>query len=253
MAVSSTGSGPCVVLLHGFLETMQMWNHLAGFLQERYQVVCVDLPGHGDTPAVAETHSMDLMAEMVQDVLAALEISRCTVAGHSMGGYVALALAEQAPELLAGLAMVHTTATADSEEAKGKRERSFKIIEHDRIGLVQAAIPNLFAPDNVALFPQAIAELKEQAARTTAQGIRGAQRGMRDRPDRTHVIAGLNCPVLWIVGKLDPAVPYALMPAQLNLAKDASALVLETIGHMGLVEAPVDVRFAIETFLEEIG
>lgn len=252
VAYQKTGEGPVVVLLHGFLESKAMWGGLASMLATHYTVVCIDLPGHGNTPAFAENHTMELMANVVLETLAALEITQCALVGHSMGGYVSLAIAEKNPALLAGLCMLHSTATADGEEKKQNRLRAVAAVENNHVAFVKEAIPNLFAPDNVAHFPKAISELQEAAVQTPVEGIKAALLGMRERPDRQQVIAGLSCPVLWIVGKQDPAVPYALMPNQLTLARDSSALVLEGSGHMGFVEAAVDVRFALESFLEEV-
>jgi len=252
LAVSVAGSGNAVVLLHGFLESASIWEHLVDFLQEFYTVVCIDLPGHGQSPVVAETHTMELMADMMLEALSKLDIEHFALAGHSMGGYVGLAMAEKAPERLRGLALLHSTATADSEEKKANRLRGVRAVGNNHTAFVKEAIPNLFAPSNVDRFPKAIAQLQAQAAETPAEGISAALLGMRERPDRQQVVAGLNCPVLWVVGREDPAVPYALMPNQLTLAKDTAALILENVGHMGFVEAPVDFRMALEAFLEEV-
>ena len=252
IAVSDSGSGNPLVLLHGFLENMDMWEELVAPLQAQHRIIRIDLPGHGASPVVAETHTMELMADMVMQALEQLGVQRFALAGHSMGGYVSLALAEAHPEAVAGLCMMHSTATADSEEKKANRLRAIAAVEDNHVAFVKEAIPNLFAPANVARFPKAIARLQEVAAQTPAQGIAAALRGMRERPDRQDVVKGFACPVLWIVGRRDPAVPYALMPNQLSLARDSAALVLESTGHMGFVEAPVDVRFALEGFLEDV-
>ena len=81
----------CVVLLHGYLESMLVWEDFVPFLYKELRVVTLDLPGHGISVVTGEEHSMEFLADTVADALRALGIPRCTLVGHSMGGYVALA------------------------------------------------------------------------------------------------------------------------------------------------------------------
>jgi pimeloyl-ACP methyl ester carboxylesterase len=78
------GSGPAIVLLHGFMESLQIWDDFAGKLSKSFRVLRIDLPGHGKTPVMEEVHKMSLMAETVKTVLDALEIDNCVMVGHSM-------------------------------------------------------------------------------------------------------------------------------------------------------------------------
>ena len=90
----------CVVLLHGYLESMLVWEDFVPFLYKELRVVTLDLPGHGISVVTGEEHSMEFLADTVADALRALGIPRCTLVGHSMGGYVALAFCERHPDML---------------------------------------------------------------------------------------------------------------------------------------------------------
>ena len=113
----------CVVLLHGYLESMFVWDDFVPLLYKRVRVVTLDLPGHGISEVRGECHSMEYLADVVRDALQALGIACCTLVGHSMGGYVALAFCERHPEMLDGLVLFSSTPNADTEEKRENRRR----------------------------------------------------------------------------------------------------------------------------------
>src|SRR5690606_39743358 len=94
---TDTGIGNPVVLLHGFLENVRMWDHFIPELSKNNRVICIDLLGHGKTSCLGYIHSMELMAETVKAVLDHLNITKSIFVAHSMGGYVALAFIEMFP------------------------------------------------------------------------------------------------------------------------------------------------------------
>ena len=93
----SQAGDKCVVLLHGYLESSLVWEDFVPYLYKEVRVVTLDLPGHGISVVTGEVHTMDFLADTVADALTALGIGRCTLVGHSMGGYVALAFCERHP------------------------------------------------------------------------------------------------------------------------------------------------------------
>src|SRR5690606_33729582 len=92
------GKGTAVVLLHGFLENLHMWDSLKNELSRKYRVIAIDLLGHGKTDCLGYIHSMEDNADCVHAVLSELRIRKAVLAGHSMGGYIALAFAELYPD-----------------------------------------------------------------------------------------------------------------------------------------------------------
>ena len=99
----------CAVLLHGYLESMLVWDDFVPYLYKQVRVITLDLPGHGISVVKGPVHTMEYLADVVKDTLDALGIARCTLVGHSMGGYVALAFCEKYPERLDGvvLSLIH--------------------------------------------------------------------------------------------------------------------------------------------------
>ena len=95
MHIADTEKGDrCVVLLHGYLESMLVWDEFVPLLSDHVRVVTLDLPGHGISTIAGEVHTMEFLAETVAKTMESLGIDRYTVVGHSMGGYVALAMCE---------------------------------------------------------------------------------------------------------------------------------------------------------------
>jgi pimeloyl-ACP methyl ester carboxylesterase len=237
IAYTVSGEGNVLVLLHGFLESKNIWNHFAAIFEKHFCVVCIDLPGHGESDCLGYVHEMEMNAEVVHDVLEHLQIKSCLMAGHSMGGYVTLAFSEKYPELLQGICLFHSTALPDSEEKKIDRDRTINIVKRDALVFIRAVIPNLFAPCNKEKFRTEIDELIENAAQMPVQGIIATLEGMKIRKDRTSVLKKVNVPVLIIAGKQDTAVPFESLLPQLALPRHCESLILDNVGHTGFIEA----------------
>src|SRR5581483_8639197 len=124
---SDEGKGRAIVLLHGFPENLGIWQEFSAALSKSFRVICIDLPGLGESECIGYVHTMDLMAKCVQSVMHELNLRRYVVVGHSMGGYVALAVAELFPENLRGLCLFHSAAFPDSDEKKLDRDKASEV------------------------------------------------------------------------------------------------------------------------------
>jgi len=146
------GEGPALVFLHGFLEELSIWKDLTDKLSDKYKIIAIDLLGHGQSGSVSEIHTMELMAEAVGLVLEVNTIENALVFGHSMGGYVALALAENYPYLVKGICLVNSSALEDSPQKRIDRERAVEAVLENYPLFVSVAIPNLFSEKNRSIF-----------------------------------------------------------------------------------------------------
>jgi pimeloyl-ACP methyl ester carboxylesterase len=245
-----TGKGPAIVLLHGFMESSAMWKNYVRKLSESFKVITIDLPGHGQSDVLAESHSMELMAEAVSSVITGAGIKNCLVVGHSMGGYVALALAEKHPRKVKALVLFHSHAGADIPEVKANRDRTISIVQKDHHGYINTFIPGHFDPENVQKFQSEIKELQQIAKETPKEGIIAALEGMKNRPDRQHVLTQLKVPVLFIIGKNDSRVPMQVVLPQTALPEHSEMLLMDHVGHMGFIEAPGKTFAAVKCFAQ---
>ncbi len=199
-----------VVLLHGFLENLSMWKDVENHLENTHKIISIDLLGHGKTDGVADVHTMPLMAEAVKQVLDNENIKKCKVIGHSMGGYVALALAEKHPTLVKQIVLLNSTFLNDSETKKEDRLRAVEALKQNRSSFINQAIPHLFAEQNREKFSEEINEVIEQAKQTSIQGITAALLGMRERKDYTQWVNLSNIKIDILIGEQDEVI--ALQP-----------------------------------------
>lgn len=236
---ADVGKGRAIVLLHGFLESLEVWfgNGFAQELAKNYRVIAIDLPGHGKSECIGYVHRVERMAQIVKDVMDQLNLRRYTIVGHSMGGYVALAFAEKYKEQLTGLCLFHSSALPDSEAKKMDRERAIRIVKKSPQKYTNALIMNLFALANVRYYKNEIQWLKRMAAKTKLQGIVACLEGMKIRKNRENVLRYAAFPVLIIAGNRDNVIPYDTLVAQSQLPVDCRFLGLEKTGHMGFLES----------------
>ena len=88
------GQGPAIMLLHGFPASGSLWDKIVPSLAQSHTVLVPDIPGTGNSPLDGEEVSLEELAVVRPTVLDHAGIERCTLVGHSMGGYISLAVAE---------------------------------------------------------------------------------------------------------------------------------------------------------------
>lgn len=253
LAYNELGSGTPVILIHGFCETKAIWDNYAPQLASKYRVICVDLPGFGESELDAENCSIEYMAEKVNQLLNDLRISHCVMIGHSLGGYVSLAFAEQFSEKLLGLGMFHSTAYADKPEKKENRNKTMAYIQEYGVhAFIKPFVPALFFHTSRKTLEKEIETTINIGLQTKIETVLAVTKAMRDRLDRTHVLAALKVPVLYIVGKEDTAVPFDMSMAQIQIPKHCVVQILTHTGHMGMFERKKETLQMIEGFCEMV-
>jgi pimeloyl-ACP methyl ester carboxylesterase len=232
------GSGSAIVLLHGYLESLETWNPIIVELSTKHRVISIDIPGHGESGIVAAYHTMDNMAEAVITVLDELEIDRAFVVGHSMGGYIAMALASNYSERLTGFSLLHSTPFADSDEKKANRDREIELVRNGKKELiVNTNIPKAFANDNLKLFSDQVERAKTIGRLSPVEGIIALLNGMKERPDRSFILQHSKLPFIWFLGKKDNYIVYSAIEEQFGLLPvNGKIVALENSGHMGFLE-----------------
>ena len=245
------GRGRVVVLLHGFLGSAEIWGPLADNLARSYRVICVDLPGHGGSDCFGYAHNMELMAKAVKTVLDTLRLKKYVIAGHSMGGYVALAFAELFPDNLRGMALFHTTAYPDTAEKRHERERAVNLIRQNKRVYTDETVRGLFAKKNVRYLKKEIAFAQRVARKTSRQGMAAALLGMRDRPGRDIVLGLVDYPVMMVIGGEDTVITAEQLQEQAEVLKNPYVLLLEHDGHMGFLESPKRCAKELRKFLRK--
>ncbi len=245
-----SGSGNPLILLHGYTESIKIWQDYKESLLKKFRIILIDLPGHGNSSILDEVHTMDLMADAVKAVLDHLNISTSVIIGHSMGGYVSLAFARKHARMLKGLGLFHSTSLADGDETKQLRERAIEAISRNHSAFLMNFIPELFAAETREFYQSDIQNLIDEASTMDPRALIAAQKGMKDRSSTLDVLINASFPVMFIAGQKDTRVPFENIWVQMALTETAHSLILRNVGHMGFIEAKIQCLNFLESFVQ---
>ena len=225
--------GQPIVLIHGLGLNRTIWYEVAAKHLANHRVILPDVRGHGESEAPAGPYTMTLLAEDILRLLDFFGISKAIVCGHSLGGYIALAFADQFPDRLAGLGLIATHSRADSEEKQVNRYQTVKMIQKDGSLVLADSLAPLLSHD------QDIVELSHaMIAHTPPEGLIGVLPGMAQRPDRTTMLAGISVPSLVVAGEDDQIVDLEMAAEMADRLPDSQLLTITGGGHMPMLEAP---------------
>ena len=242
------GKGTVVVLIHGFLENSTMWDKITPELSKRNRVITIDLLGHGKSDCLGYVHSMELFTETIAAVLKELRIRKCILVGHSLGGYVALAFAEQHPQKVKGLCLMNATSNEDNSERKSLRLRANKMISNNFTNMVRMSFANLFGPKSKTIFKEEMELAISEALKTPVQGYIAAQEGMQLRVNRNHILTENTFKKLLIIGEKDPVLDFKTSLKEAE--KTNSKIIVFPDGHMGHIENKLALSDALTDFLK---
>lgn len=247
---TDSGKGSTVVLIHGFLENTTMWRPFLSELKKRNRIICIDLPGHGKSECFGYTHTVEEMAECVKAVLKSKNIRKAKLIGHSLGGYVALAFADLYPDNTKGICLFFSTSRADSPQKKKDRNRAIDVVKQNHKSFIRATFPILFRSKHRLLKKAEIKAAKEEALKTSKQGIIAALEGMKKRPSREILLKFPPYPIHLIAGERDPIIPIKTIEQQMTRSENITGTVLKEPGHMGHLEAPKECLVEVKRFLK---
>jgi len=250
LRIGEDGKGErAVVLLHGYLESLEVWEEFTPLLTPHFRVIAPDLPGHGISEVKGTTHTMEYMADVVAAAAAQLDVVKFLVVGHSMGGYVAAELVRKYPERLTGVVMLHSTPNADGEAKKEARLREIELVEAGKKELIaRTNAEKRFAADNLVRCAVQIEELTEQVILTEDEGVAAALRGMTARRDNNEAMRSSAVPQLFIFGRKDEHIPVEVAQKVIEAQPQARVAWLDNSGHMGFIEEPEKCAEAIIDF-----
>jgi pimeloyl-ACP methyl ester carboxylesterase len=238
------GIGRPLILLHAFPLSADQWLPQLHRVPIGWRYIAPDLRGfRGTGPAfedVVHGVTVDTYAADVVELMAHLEIPTAVVAGLSMGGYVAMALARRAPARLSGLVLANTRATADSPEARAGRDRAIELVQtYGPIGLGLEMLPKLLGVTTQRDQPDLADAVRRVIEMNAPDTIVSALVALRDRPDATVALAALVCPATVIHGEEDAIVSHAESEALQAAIPGARLVVLPRAGHLSNLEAPI--------------
>lgn len=233
-----------LVLLHAFPLDSRMW---AG-LSVHTRLITPNQRGFGGTRLGAIEPSLDAVAA---DVISLIGDRRVVLGGCSMGGYVAMAVLRAAPELVAGLVLVSTRASADTPDGRANRESMAARIEAEGPEFVpDTVLPTLLGAATLERRPSIVDDVRTLVSEQDGAAIAWAQRAMAARPDSSTVLRSVDVPTLIVRGEQDTLIPAADADALADLMPKAEVVILAGTGHLPPLEVPEEFTGAVARWLE---
>lgn len=235
---------PPLVLLHSLGTDLRVWEPQADILARSFRIVRPDLRGHGLTDVPSGPYSIAGMARDVLELLVALGLRRAHVAGLSIGGMVAQALAAQAPDRVASLVLCDTAMAIPPPELW--HDRAATVRDRGMAAIADAVLARWVTPGFVRT-PEARG-LRSMLLRTAPEGYAGAAEAIA-AADLTEGTRGLRVPALVLVGEHDEATPRTSAEALRDAIPGAELKTISGGAHIPTVERPDAVADAIFNFL----
>jgi pimeloyl-ACP methyl ester carboxylesterase len=241
------GRGEPIVLLHAFPLDGSMWDAERTELAKTGRVIVPDLRGFGRSAHATPPTSLDEHADDIARILDDLGIARATVAGLSMGGYIAFALVRRHPQRLSRLILADTRSVPDSDEGRRGRDDNIALVAREGVPpLVERLLPKLLS---AGASPEVVARVRSLGGRQTKEGITAALTALRDRPDATPLLAKIAVPTVVVVGDADVISPPEEARAIAAAIPGADLAVINGAGHLSNLEAPAAFMAAVRKSL----
>lgn len=249
------GMKPTIVFLHGFPQDAALWQPQVAHFSAVHRMLAPDLRGFGaDQRPLPAALTMEGLAADVLALMDAEGIDRAVLCGLSMGGYVALAFAEQWPHRLAGLALCNTRATADTAEGRDAREQTARdALAKGAEVIARAMLPKILSERTRSGDPGTAARMLAMMARQRPEAIAAAARGMALRPDRSALLGSIAVPTLIVTGSDDALMPLPTSEAMHAAIPRSRMVIIDGAGHISNLEAPGLFNAELERFLDELG
>jgi pimeloyl-ACP methyl ester carboxylesterase len=227
-----------LLLLPGLLEDADAFEH---------QVAGLGGPG---AAFVADLTQADSIEQLARDALGQAPAPRFALAGHSMGGYVALEIMRQAPERVVRLALLNTHARPDSPDATAQRERLMALARRDFPAVIAALLPNLMVEAHLG-DPARTGKVTEMALGTGVAAFLRQERAIIGRIDSRAHLAAIRCKTLVVAGRHDALMPLEILEELAHGIPGARLAIVEDCGHMSTLEQPAQVTRLLEAWLAD--
>lgn len=249
------GSGPALVLIHGWAMNSMVWKSLLDELKKTYQIICVELPGHGKSDYTDAWELDDLLPSLAKQLP-----ERCSILGWSLGGMVSLAYADRYPSRVDKLIMLASSAkfVQSKDWTSAQPMEILKLFSQGLMGDSFAAIRRF-----ITLQTQGVGSAKKLnllLKDVLKQGGEASKNGLKSGLDILQYIdlraalKDIKLPVLMIMGGKDQLVPAAAGKASLGINDGIDLTVIEEASHVPFLSHPLDVLKAVKKFMSyELG
>lgn len=247
MAVTESGTGRPVVLLHAFPLTSAIFSSVLPVAD--YRVITPDLRGFGATPLGDDEPDLARMADDVVALMDRLELDSAIVGGVSMGGYVTMQMLRQAPQRVSGVLLIDTKAGADTDQARqGRLAMADAVVQQGR-PVLEPMIQALLGQTTRDSRPDVVASVSGWLDAADPRAVAWAQTAMARRPDSHATLAECGLPAVVLVGEQDTLSPRSDADSMAQ-ALGAPVLVVPDAGHLAVVENAAAARSQLQVALD---
>ncbi|QWG47156.1 2-succinyl-6-hydroxy-2,4-cyclohexadiene-1-carboxylate synthase [Bacillus mycoides] len=252
------GSGEPLLLLHGFTGSMETWRSFIPSWSEQFQVILVDLVGHGKTESPEDVTHYDIqnVALQMKELLDHLHIENAHVLGYSMGGRLAITMACLYPQYVRSLLLENCTAGLEGEEERKERrekdERLADKIEQEGIRIFVSMWENIPLFETQKRLAQNVKEaVRKERLANNPKGLANSLRGMGTgaQPSWWNELQNLKMPVLLLNGESDEKF-FRLLKNIEKCIPRANFVKIDGAGHAIHVEQPEKFDTIVKGFLK---
>ena len=230
-----------IVLIHGHGVDASIWDGIYAGLVSDGSVLRPDfsrLTNHTTIDGYTEDLFRQLQTGGIDDVM---------LVGHSMGGYIALAFAEQHPEMMRGLCLFHSTAYADDESKREQRTKAVgALTDGGTPKFIAELMPKMVSPTYAK---ERLQPLIERFSDLPTDALIAGMKAIAARPDRTHILRDASFPIHLVLGKQDQVIPYEQTSRLADLNERITVVTLPTSGHLSMMEQPQEALDALKSFI----
>lgn len=243
------GTGRPLVFVHGFCDNLELWSEFVKPFTAEFRVITPDLPGFGKSALLPAPFTLDDVGDALSSWLTDQGIEHPILVGHSLGGYVSLSMLERHASQLSGIALFHSTSYADSEERKKVRDKVMAFVRENGVSpFVETFVPGLFADKS----DPAIPGTRERTLKTSREALIAYAAAMRDRPDRSGLLASTDKPVLILGGMKDSLIPIQDLREIVKKAPKSELFELPDAAHMGMFEAKNQAQNILSSYVRRV-
>ncbi len=251
MVFDDHGRGEVVVFVHGQPFNRSMWDQQVAVFKTGRRLIIPDLRGYGESSIPSGTTLLDELALDLIHLLEALQITKATFVGLSMGGQILFDLYRLAPQLFHAMVLADTDAKAESAGSyEARLQLADHLVEKGMSFYTAQHLHRFLGKKTMATQPVVVKHLREMMESTNPQGAAAVQRGRAERRDHTAMLPHIHCPVLIIVGEEDGFTPIAVAEGMQAQISGAQLAVIKEASHMPNMEQPEIFNHHLALFLQ---
>lgn len=230
-----------IILIHGFMEDLSIWDSFIYKLLKKYNILVLDLPGHGRSNIIFTDCIPTLydFSDKIIDVMNYLDIDTAYFTGHSLGGYIVMHILDKYPNKVKKICLLFSSPFDDNIQKKKNRDRSIELVQKNKNYFITHSIPILFNSFNIQNLTKEINYTQTIALTTSTKGIIHALHAMKNRKNLSYLFNITNVAILLISGQFDKTISLNRFRSELIFTTNKMHKILP-VGHMGHLESPIE-------------